>query len=355
MGCVQSSSTAPITVNIHRDSAIPAPVKPSGLEKREIKLLLLGTRECGKSTILKQMRLIFQGDYNTSERLSQKEIIFANIVESMRAILEAMPCLDLTLSPDNYVWHTTIFVLRSWMGTDDLPCVIADAVRQLYRDPAVKAAIRRSREFQLNDNATYYFSAIDRIAAHNYLPTNQDILRSRVRTTGISKTTFRVQEQTYNVFDVAGPRSERRKWINCFENVDVVVFLVSLSEYDQMLWEEENVNRMQEALTLFESICNTKWFVKTPMILFLNKIDIFSEKLPRSPLSDIFPHFDGGADFDAACEYVLQRFIDLNQNPKSKQLYAFFTCATDTELVKDSLSALKSVLQDAYLSDCRTL
>jgi guanine nucleotide-binding protein G(i) subunit alpha len=79
------------------------------------------------------------------------------------------------------------------------------------------------------------------MAAPNYLPTDQDILRSRVKTTGITETTFKVGELTYKLFDVGGQRSERKKWIHCFENVTALVFLVSLSEYDQMLYEDESV------------------------------------------------------------------------------------------------------------------
>ncbi len=86
---------------------------------------------------------------------------------------------------------------------------------------------------------------------------------------------------------------ERKKWIHCFENVTALVFPVSLSEYNQMLDEEESVNRMQEALTLFDSICNSRRFVKTSIILFLNKIDLSAEKLPCSPLEDYFPDYQG--------------------------------------------------------------
>lgn len=74
------------------------------------------------------------------------------------------------------------------------------------------------------------------------------------------------------MFDVGGQRSERRKWIHCFENVTAVIFLCAISEYDQKLLEDEETNRLQEALTLFDGICNSKWFVNTSMILFLNKV-----------------------------------------------------------------------------------
>jgi len=61
------------------------------------------------------------------------------------------------------------------------------------------------------------------------------------KTTGITETTFKVGELTYKLFDVGDQRSELKKWIHCFENVTALVFLVSLSEYDQMLYEDESV------------------------------------------------------------------------------------------------------------------
>lgn len=184
-----------------------------------------------------------------------------------------------------------------------------------------------------------YFDAIDRIAQPDYLPTDQDVLRSRVKTTGITETTFIIGDLTYRMFDVGGQRSERKKWIHCFENVTTILFLVAISEYDQLLFEDETVNRMQEALTLFDSICNSRWFVKTSIILFLNKIDRFKEKLPVSPMKNYFPDYEGGADYAAACDYILNRFVSLNQH-ETKQIYTHFTCATDTMQIRFVMAAV---------------
>jgi guanine nucleotide-binding protein subunit alpha len=184
-----------------------------------------------------------------------------------------------------------------------------------------------------------YFDAIDRIAQPDYLPTDQDVLRSRVKTTGITETTFIIGDLTYRMFDVGGQRSERKKWIHCFENVTTILFLVAISEYDQLLFEDETVNRMQEALTLFDSICNSRWFVKTSIILFLNKIDRFKEKLPVSPMKNYFPDYEGGADYAAACDYILNRFVSLNQ-AEQKQIYTHFTCATDTTQIRFVMAAV---------------
>jgi guanine nucleotide-binding protein subunit alpha len=161
------------------------------------------------------------------------------------------------------------------------------------------------------------------------------------------------------MFDVGGQRSERKKWIHCFENVTTILFLVAISEYDQLLFEDETVNRMQEALTLFDSICNSRWFIKTSIILFLNKIDRFKEKLPVSPMKNYFPDyeglsrlprdlfcrpsltylFQGGGDYAAACDYILNRFVSLNQ-AEQKQIYTHFTCATDTTQIRFVMAAV---------------
>jgi len=152
-----------------------------------------------------------------------------------------MPQLDLALAPQNDARRATILSMPAQIEADTMPRDVADAIRSLWRDPAVQEAVRRAREFQLNDSAVYYFNSIDRMSQSSYMPTDQDILRSRVKTTGITETTFQVGELTYKLFDVGGQRSERKKWIHCFENVTALVFLVSLSEYDQMLYEDESV------------------------------------------------------------------------------------------------------------------
>jgi guanine nucleotide-binding protein G(i) subunit alpha len=184
-----------------------------------------------------------------------------------------------------------------------------------------------------------YFDNIARIAAPDYMPNDQDVLRSRVKTTGITETTFIIGDLTYRMFDVGGQRSERKKWIHCFENVTTILFLVAISEYDQLLFEDETVNRMQEALTLFDSICNSRWFIKTSIILFLNKIDRFKEKLPVSPMKNYFPDYEGGAEYAAACDYILNRFVSLNQH-ETKQIYTHFTCATDTTQIRFVMAAV---------------
>uniref|UniRef100_A0A8I3X9E6 G protein subunit alpha transducin 2 n=1 Tax=Callithrix jacchus TaxID=9483 RepID=A0A8I3X9E6_CALJA len=93
--------------------------------------------------------------------------------------------------------------------------------------------------------------------------------------------------------DVGGQRSERRKWIHCFESVTSIIFLVALSEYDQVLAECHNENRMEESKALFKTIITYPWFLNSSVILFLNKKDLLEEKIMYSHLISYFPEYTG--------------------------------------------------------------
>lgn len=84
-----------------------------------------------------------------------------------------------------------------------------------------------------------------------------------MRTTGITETVFDLGQLTYRMFDVGGQRSERKKWIHCFENVNCLMFLVAISGYDQCLVEDKDgvscaYKHPQLAMTTDTHACRTK-------------------------------------------------------------------------------------------------
>ena len=106
----------------------------------------------------------------------------------------------------------------------------------------------------LNCSNYSYFLDIDRLFHKDYIPTDQDILRARLRTTGISETIFDCGSLTYRMFDVGGQRSERKKWIHVFDNVNAVLFLVAISGYDHVLVEDRN--GVSDHLQAFPLVCH---------------------------------------------------------------------------------------------------
>lgn len=97
------------------------------------------------------------------------------------------------------------------------------------------------------------------------------------------------------MYDVGGQRSQRRKWVYCFEDAKAVLFIVALSGYDMTLLEDPSVNRLEESLNLFEQIVNNRWFKEASFVLFLNKLDLFREKIMSTSrhLRQFFPDYRG--------------------------------------------------------------
>ncbi|CBY13077.1 unnamed protein product [Oikopleura dioica] len=215
-----------------------------------------------------------------------------------------------------------------------------------------KTRLSRSREYQLNDSAQYYLDSIQRLCAPDYIPSEQDVLRSRVKTTGIVETHFEFKDLHFKMFDVGGQRSERKKWIHCFEGVTAIIFCVALSAYDLVLAEDEEMNRMHESMKLFDSICNNKWFTDTSIILFLNKKDLFEKKISKSPLTICFPDYTGQDTYEQAAAYIQMQFEDLNKRKESKEIYTHFTCATDTNNIQFVFDAVTDVIIKNNLKDC---
>ena len=108
----------------------------------------------------------------------------------------------------------------------------------------IQNAYHNRSRFQLTDSAAYFFNQVRAVGAPNYLPSEQDVLRSRVRTTGIVESEFSIELNKFKIFDVGGQRNERKKWIHCFSEVTAVLFVAAMSEYDMVLFEDETANRM---------------------------------------------------------------------------------------------------------------
>lgn len=291
------------------------------------------------------MRLIHTSGFTSAERDQYKTSVFSNLLFSMRTMLEAMEDLGIPLERDeNDDYIDLMLEDREITASEAMPHEYLIPFQRMWSDTGVQQAARRGNEYALQDNIYYFFDDIERIFRPDYRPTDQDILRCRLKTTGISETVFALQDLTYRMFDVGGQRSERKKWIHCFENVTAVLFLVAISGYDQCLYEDTESNQMSEALMLFDTICNSRWFVKTSMILFLNKIDLFKVKLKHSPFKDHFPDFRGDQEDLQQCVSFFQRkFVDLNRNP-TKDTYTHFTNATDTTLLRSVMLSVTDII-----------
>lgn len=306
------------------------------------KLLLLGAGGSGKSTLYKQMITIYGKGFSATERTNYTPIIYNNMVLSMKTLCEQ------SANYGDVKCKNAKSIIEEAKEEDEVNGTIGEALKELWHDAGIQATYDKRSRFQLNDSTEYFMTKVDEIMQDEYVPDEQDVLRSRVPTTGIVENAFEIDGNQFKMFDVGGQRSERKKWIHCFENVTAVLFVASISAYDQFLYEDESTGRMTEALDLFEEITNSKWFERTSMILFLNKKDLFATKIEKVPLKEYFPEYNGGNNYDEATEFIQEMFE--SKNHLEKDIYSQITCATDTNNINYVFNYVKDIIIKKGLS-----
>jgi hypothetical protein len=233
---------------------------------------------------------------------------------------------------------------------------------------------------------------IDRITSKNYLPLVDDILRVREPTTAVIEHRYRIYDTDFLFVDVGGQRSERKKWINCFDSITSIMFIASLNDYDLTMTTDElgnpmsnqksvttKQNRLKEALDLFRTIINWKkrvykndsknrtvpvvdeelLFKKIGIILFLNKDDLFSLKILNSPLNQCFNDFDdtkyeNNQRASVAKKYIADKFIECNEYDiiqNQRNIYYHYTFALDRDSMKVVIANVKQRILEQMMDD----
>ncbi|KAM9125982.1 guanine nucleotide-binding protein subunit alpha-12 isoform 2-T2 [Pangshura tecta] len=251
--------------------------------RRLVKILLLGAGESGKSTFLKQMRIIHGREFDQKALLEFRAVIYENVVKG--------------------------------------------------------------------ESVKYFLDNLDRIGQLNYFPSKQDILLARKATKGIVEHDFIIKKIPFKMVDVGGQRSQRQKWFQCFDGITSILFMVSSSEYDQVLMEDRRTNRLVESMNIFETIVNNKLFFNVSIILFLNKMDLLVEKVKTVSIKKYFSDFKGDPHrLDDVQRYLVQCF-DRKRRNRSKPLFHHFTTAIDTENIRFVFHAVKDTILQENLKD----
>uniref|UniRef100_A0A8P0TQ47 Guanine nucleotide-binding protein subunit alpha n=2 Tax=Canis lupus familiaris TaxID=9615 RepID=A0A8P0TQ47_CANLF len=297
--------------------------------RRELKLLLLGTGESGKSTFIKQMRIIHGAGYSEEDKRGFTKLVYQNIFTAMQAMIRAMETLKILYKYEQNKANALLIREVDVEKVTTFEHRYVHAIKTLWDDPGIQECYDRRREYQLSDSAKYYLADVDRIATSGYLPTQQDVLRVRVPTTGIIEYPFDLENIIFRYLCPGAPG----QWFT----------------RSQSLLSGSFQPRMGEAL--FRTIITYPWFQNSSVILFLNKKDLLEDKILHSHLVDYFPEFDGPQrDAQAAREFILKMFVDLNPD-SDKIIYSHFTCATDTENIRFVFAAVKDTILQLNLKE----
>ncbi|XP_023524236.1 guanine nucleotide-binding protein alpha-1 subunit [Cucurbita pepo subsp. pepo] len=355
-------------------------VQETEAEKHIQKLLLLGAGESGKSTIFKQIKLLFQTGFDEAELKSYIPVIHANVYQTIKVLHDGSKELaqndiefsKYVLSSENKDIGEKLSDIGGRLDYPRLTREHAHDIETLWNDAAIQETYARGNELQVPDCAHYFMENLQRLSDVNYIPTKEDVLYARVRTTGVVEIQFspvgenKKSGEVYRLFDVGGQRNERRKWIHLFEGVTAVIFCAAISEYDQTLFEDEQKNRMMETKELFEWVLKQECFEKTSFMLFLNKFDIFEKKVLQVPLSvcewfrDYQPVSTGKQEIEHAYEFVKKKFEELYFQTTSpdrvdRVFKVYRTTALDQKLVKKTFKLVDETLRRRNLLEAGLL
>jgi len=131
--------------------------------------------------------------------------------------------------------------------------------------------------------------------------------------------------------------------------------VAAMNEYDQLLFEDGITNRVKESLDLFSEICNSRWFRNKSMILFLNKEDLFKEKIKTVDLKVCFEDYDGGCDYEKGAAFFKRQYLKKNEFQDTKHIYVHITCATDTANISFTFNVVSDIIVKERLKECGLL
>jgi len=241
-------------------------------------------------------------------------------------------------------------------------------VKVLWNDSAIKDTWEQCRNYQIQvSQFDYLMDNLDRIASADFTPNNDDIIRSRQRTTGSFSTRFSAFNYNWTIIDVGGQAPERIKWKQIMENsttpLTAIIYFAALDEYNMTSNEEENKTKMEVSLEVFKQLVEDS---NHCMILFLNKTDLFQKKINNKKGYDEFveqfnPDFkeylkseeyvkitksneykEHERKYLGAYHYIRKKFEDAI--PVGKPLSVYPTCAIDTDQVRSVFIAIKDYI-----------
>ncbi|KAG5641747.1 hypothetical protein DXG03_004292 [Asterophora parasitica] len=242
-------------------------------------------------------------------------------------------------------------------------------MRALWADEDVKAVLRR-RRIRMEDSAGFFLNDLDRIATRNYEPSDDDIVRARLRTTGIQEYKIHFGKDTsflsnvglqpdfgqeWILYDVGGSRTARNAWLPYFEAVNACIFLAPISCFDERLLEDPRVNRLEDSFLLWKAVCSSKILAKSTMILFLNKCDLLKRKLKGGAhVRTFLPSYaDRPNDAVAVVKYLREKFKDIlrQQSPEPRVSYFYATSVTDTKATATTLNTVRDSILREHLKN----
>jgi len=309
-----------------------------------MKILTLGVGGCGKTTFIKQMKIIHGIQWDTIELDNYVKIIRANLVAGTQDAIEVARKAKIKLNSDNN--DNIEFVNDLRPRAVELTDTNVQKLKAVFNDPGIQEVLKsHGEDLSITaSNLIYFFDNMDLIVADDYCPKDEDILRCRQRTAGANFSTIYLGKKYFEFHDVGGQRPERAKWEQIIKDhtFGAVLYFIACDEYDLHSAEGMDTDRTKMDISrhIFGEIVNSTLIDKnTPIVLFLNRIDLFklriADKNGWKAFKKVYPTYDGDKDLNSCLEHIGDNFLKtLKEDQKDRVINTHQTCALDTDLMK---------------------
>ncbi|KAJ3722278.1 guanine nucleotide binding protein, alpha subunit [Lentinula raphanica] len=247
--------------------------------------------------------------------------------------------------------------IEGWWEDPDDPVhalnALAPAIQELWNDQNVRQRLAE-KGIRLEESAGFYLNEIPRITAKKYIPTNDDVLKARLKTMGVVEHSFLIPSganrgSQWKIYDVGGARNQRHAWAPYFSDVNAIIFLAPISAFDQVLTEDPHVNRLEDSILLWKGVVSNKLLEKVNFVLFLNKCDLLQAKLNAGVrLRDhMISYGDRPNNYESVSKYLHSKFGNIHQTVtpnKERELYIHFTAVTDTRRTGTIIASVRDII-----------
>ncbi|KAF8573460.1 G-alpha-domain-containing protein [Ramaria rubella] len=237
-------------------------------------------------------------------------------------------------------------------------------IEHLWADEAVQTELKRKR-IRLEETSGFYLDSVPRITSLGYEPSDDDVLKARLKTLGVVEHTFAVETGKergfdWKIYDVGGARNQRQAWAPYFEDMNAIIFLAPISAFDQLLAEDSRVNRLNDSLILWRSLISNKLLSKVNIVLFLNKCDLLKKKLQAGvQLSHYMKSYGQRPNtYESVSKYLRSKFLALNQSYSSnpqRDVYLHLTSVTNTLSTASIINDVREIILRQDLHSTRML
>jgi len=315
-----------------------------------LKLLLLGAPQTGKSTFLKQLQFCYLQGYNDDQRTEIKRALRDNLVVGFRDLIEYAEKENKEFA-DGSKTAVSYFKEVSLADESFNDELIAHA-KKFWKDPKMGEMWdkRDTIPTLLVMNLDYIMDNIDRIGGKDTQATDEDVLRSRQRTMQSYQINFEFKGYDFEVTDVGGQKTSRRRWSQVVENPTAIIYFTSLSDYNVRSFDGEGT-KFQESVDIWKTVVETAAFSNAVLILMLNKYDLFVEKLKKIPFSKAYKKYQGSDEPDEVAKYLKDRFLRVVPEDRQKNFMHNVCCALDTSQMKVVFTSIQDNIANRALSD----